>query len=161
MKAVLARQSPRAKGLRYARIAVKVSGEKNAHAKLSKQDVYCIHRLRARGFSCISIASIYPVEPGIISKITKGLRWGHLEGEIQDESAVDRLAEAINSKRRRTTTIQFGVLHPLAKLDNEKVRAIRNARAAGSTCVVLGRQYHVSSAKISQICRGKSWAQVE
>jgi hypothetical protein len=50
-----------------------------------------------------------------------------------------------------------GEAHYLAKLDANKVRAIKACLLAGVTCSALGKQYGVSRATIRQIKQGKSW----
>lgn len=46
----------------------------------------------------------------------------------------------------------------VTKLDESMALAIRNARAAGASVASLAKQYGVSSASVSDICAGRTWA---
>tara|TARA_B100001094_G_scaffold25018_1_gene20963 strand:- start:691 stop:1170 length:480 start_codon:yes stop_codon:yes gene_type:complete len=53
---------------------------------------------------------------------------------------------------------QAGTANPSAKLDPDKVRAIRSAEG---TCAGIGKQFGIHAQTVSLIKRGKLWATVE
>ena len=56
-----------------------VCGERSPHAKLHDEDVRRIRTMHRSGMSCVAIAKHYPVHPATISKITRRIKWAHVE----------------------------------------------------------------------------------
>ncbi len=54
-----------------------------------------------------------------------------------------------------------GEAHPKAKLNDEKVRAIRRRWTAGESGLALAAAFGVSQSTISSILHGRSWEHVE
>lgn len=76
----------------------------------------------------------------------QNLQWCSLADNIRYSSAV-------------TPRIR-GEAKPCAKLDEDKVRAIRRAHASGALQTALARQYGVSAVTINLIVHRKKWAHV-
>ena len=53
-------------------------GHKNGHAKLCDQDILRIRELCASGMTQTSVAALYGVRQGAISRIINGERWSHV-----------------------------------------------------------------------------------
>lgn len=53
-----------------------------------------------------------------------------------------------------------GIVHPGHKLDDEKVRKIREFRNEGYSTILLSKQYGVSESVISRVCSRQSWKHV-
>ena len=66
--------------------------------------------------------------------------------------------EDMAKKHRYTLPNTRGELHGSVKLNWDKVRAIRNRKTAGESCVDLANEFGVGPATIWKICRGKLWA---
>ena len=78
----------------------------------------------------------------------ENLAWG-----THRQNQADRIAHG---------TLPFGVTHPLAKLTEEQVRAIRAEYAAGGiTQPALGAKYGVSGSTIGDIVRRETWGHLK
>ena len=64
----------------------------------------------------------------------------------------DNIKDAAQKNR-----MAFGVCHHLAKLDDDKVRRIREASLAGASQRALAREYGMSKTTIGDVVRGKTW----
>lgn len=54
-----------------------------------------------------------------------------------------------------------GAQNPHARLDEDKVRAIRSRRVSGETYVSIAADYSVDMTTVRLICLGKRWAHVQ
>jgi hypothetical protein len=73
----------------------------------------------------------------------------HLDWKTRQQNVDDRRIHGTNT---------VGVRHPLAKLDDDKVRAIRKSKSDLET---LARRYKVSTGAISMARSGKTWGHVK
>jgi len=88
----------------------------------------------------------YGVDHRTISQIRLGTTWSRLGGARQDDPKA-----ALSHK---------GTAHPLAILNDEKVREIRRLLRDGVGPTEIGRRYGVSKVVIGHIKRGKTWRHV-
>lgn len=63
-------------------------------------------------------------------------------------------------QRKHPELVKRGTNHHAAKLDDDKVRAIRKAHAEGRTDLQLAREYGVSEGTIHFIVKGQTWKHV-
>lgn len=94
-----------------------------------------------------------------------GMECCHGEGGSLDNRWPENLSWGTRPKnlgpdRERDGTLNRGVLNSLAKLDDEKVVAIRLRLAAGEKQRSIAADYGVSQYCISSIARGATWAHV-
>ncbi len=82
----------------------------------------------------------------------KCLNWRHLRWATNAENQADR--------RLHGTDLR-GEDCPWSKLDDDIIRGIRSARAAGETCASVAARYDVCAMTVSLIARRKSWAHVD
>lgn len=97
--------------------------------------------------------------PGVLQNQTR-----HLNG-ISTDNRVCNLAwgtaaENTADKIRHGTT-RAGSRSPNAKLNEEKVRAIRALRSKGRTAMSLVNEFSISRSQIYEICAGKKWRNVK
>jgi hypothetical protein len=79
------------------------------------------------------------------------------------DNAADMVAKGRHSHgARHAAVIPRGTRQHLAKLDEAKVRAIREARASeGASYAALARRFGVSPTAISRVVQGTGWTHVE
>jgi len=83
-------------------------------------------------------------------------------GLTAEQQAAIRPASGDNHySRRNPELVRRGVNHHYAKLDDDKVRAIRNAYVDGVSVPSLAREYVVSEASISNVIKRRTWKHVE
>jgi hypothetical protein len=73
----------------------------------------------------------------------------------------ENVADMDAKGRRVVGGLRFGVGHHSAKLDPERVRAIRRRHAAGEESAALAREYGVTRAAVYFIVTRQSWKAVE
>jgi hypothetical protein len=94
-----------------------------------------------------------PIPPGLVVRhVVCGnpacCRPSHLALGTQKQNCEDTV------RMGRTTR---GSRHPLAKLTDASVLAIRARRAAGESAAALASEMHVDAARVRQICKGEGW----
>lgn len=102
------------------------------------------------------------VARAFIGECPEGMEHNHKDGnklnarpdniEFMTRSQNARHAYDVLGKQR-----QKGSKHGMAKLDDDKVRAIHAMRASGATLVAIRNVFGVSAATISEICHGRKW----
>ena len=96
---------------------------------------------------------VKPMQANHTCDQTLCVRWAHLYEGTQAQNVADMHARGRAVKAR-------GSAHGNAKLNEEKVRAIKIALAEGKSQSWLARQNKVSKQAISEIARGKNWPHV-
>lgn len=85
----------------------------------------------------------------------------HINGNHLDDRASNlewcTISENLKHAFRLGLSCQSGERNNFAILTNDKVRAIRKARAIGYKQITLSKHFHVSSSTISDICLYKKW----
>lgn len=80
-----------------------------------------------------------------------------LISEIEsDMDAIDELIQALRTDRRSR-----GIEHPRAKLDDDKVRTIREAARRGASAYALGLHFGVATATVRAALNRTTWKHVE
>jgi transposase-like protein len=118
-------------------------GERSTSAKLKDAEVREIRERLMLGETGDSLAREFGVVKTTISAIRRAKNWRH-------ESAVPMP----NGVRR-------GESHPVAKLDEVKVRDIKLRLRRGAKAIDLCREFSVSPPTISAIRHGTTWSHVE
>ena len=82
------------------------------------------------------------------------VRPDHLFVGTNAENVADKVAKGRQSSMK-------GTRHPLAKLTDEQVRAIRVRHARGHRQVDIATDFGIAQTSVSSIVRGTTWAHVE
>lgn len=118
-------------------------GEDHPVAKLTSKQVVAIREMIQSGFSCSEVAERFGVSSGHVHGIAQGKFRRSDDGPIKHEK---RYA--------------VGELHPGAKLDEAKVREIKQMILQGQSRQQIAKIFGVSQANIGAIARGKTWRHV-
>jgi hypothetical protein len=113
-----------------------------------KVQMHAVHRLVIRAF---------------LGLPDKGMQTCHNDGNPANNH-IDNLRydTVINNHKdkQKHNTIRCGEKCAWATTNNESVIAMRNRRAAGESLPSIAKDYNMSKANISRICRGELWKHV-
>lgn len=131
------------------------TGERRPASKLTTEAVKQIGAEYATGkFSQQELADRYGVSRSVVGSIVRGEGWTAIQ-------RADTKAALAARKKDQPYHVRGGS-HPLAALDDEKVREIRRRYAAGGvTQQQLADEYEVDRTNISSIIRRKTWTHIE
>jgi hypothetical protein len=118
-------------------------GERNTAAKITAEQAATIRERHAAGESLAALGHAFGLSDSTLTALVRGHIW----------------AEAGGPTRR--TLSRYGEDNRRAKLTAADVRAIRAARAAGVSSVVLGRRYGLTPQGIRAIEHRRSWRHLE
>lgn len=113
--------------------------------------------LRGTGHRNVRLAPL--VLEAFIGPRPDGHHASHLNGDLGDNRLANLAWETARANQRRRPSVE-GDRNPSARLDPDKVRAIRTKSAAGAKDYVLAVEYGVSPAAIWKIVARKTWAHV-
>jgi transposase len=127
-------------------------GTRQPNSKLTEETVAAIkgEYIPERYGELVRLANKYMVNMYTIHNIVSGRTWKHVAVELGSMPTND--APHVRPTR--------GSAHQNAKLDEEKVVAIRRARKEGVTVKALAEKYGVSLATIETAVNGKLWGHV-
>jgi len=120
-----------------------VKGERHVRATLTEEQVVCIKAKLKQGIVSKDIAKEYNVPPKTIRDINARLTWKHVPGEYV-----------------KNTKKSSGSNNAMAKLNEVKVKEIKNKLAEGIPGATLAREYKVGVMVISRIKTGQAWIHV-
>lgn len=118
-------------------------GERQWQAKLTAEKVQAIRQSAA---TLEALAEQHGISFQTVSEIKNGKIWKHLPGSWEHDGAARK--------------INRGSANGSAKLDEQRVLAIRARLAAGETCAALGREFGVTDCLIGFIKRRRIWAHI-
>ncbi|RYF50167.1 MAG: hypothetical protein EOO38_06275 [Cytophagaceae bacterium] len=125
-------------------------GETHLRAQLSeKQVIYIWNKIAGGNVPAIEMARQFNVSVSAIEKIIARKNWVQLTKRLQPMTVT---REQRGSNR--------GTNHPKAKLDDDKVRVIRNLSATGLSASKIAAQMHVSKEAIAMVLQGRTWKHV-
>lgn len=84
----------------------------------------------------------------------------HFDGDKQNNNICNLRYDSCSGNeqdKRRHGTYQEGEGNPRASLSEEDVVTIRERRAKGEYCYIIGRDYGMQAGHISKICSGQLW----
>jgi hypothetical protein len=84
------------------------------------------------------------------------VRPSHLFAGTQAENLEDMRAKG----RGHVNTFPDGVAHPMAKLDPDRVRALRVRRAAGVSLAKVGEEFGLHASTVHDIVQRRTWGHV-
>ncbi len=117
-------------------------GERNTAAKITAIDARSIRERHAAGDSLPILSRAFGLSTSTLTEIVRGLLWAEAGGPI------------------RCTLERYGEDNGRSVLTEADVRAIRAARAAGTSSLVLAKAYGVSKRLILNIEHRRAWKHV-
>jgi hypothetical protein len=121
-----------------------VRGSSHWNARLTEQQVREIRRLVAARKPRKMVAARFRITAGAVHDIARGKSWAHLKFR-PNEQAPDYVGDML----------------PHAKLNEQKVRSIRNRRATGESFRSIAKSLGVCAATIISVVNRQSWAHIE
>lgn len=122
-------------------------GEGTSTSKFSNEDVLKIKELILSGIKLSEIASLFNVSEATISDIKNLKTWTHVIHER-------------DSELKEFHYISIGSHNPCSKLNEQKVREIKNRLSLGEQLTSIAKDYNVTRTLIGHIKRGKLWNHV-
>ncbi len=127
-------------------------GKDHYHARFSEEDVHEIRRLCDLKTGYSNVGKIFKASGPVIRKIAQRKTWKHLP----EASGKPYVQEKLNYRGSPR-----GIDQALSKLDEEKVRAIRERYARGGISQkVMAKEYGVTQALIGLVVRRVIWKHV-
>ncbi|NNV04631.1 GIY-YIG nuclease family protein [Brevibacillus sp. MCWH] len=126
-------------------------GSKNPSAKYTEEQVIAIRRDLANHLPMHVIAEKHNVSYHFIYRILKNMSWTHVR--LNEES--ERKIQQYNGRIATT-----GRSNPNAKLDEEKVRQIKQLLSEGVPQAKIAEMFNVGKSTIVSISTGKTWSHV-
>jgi len=139
------------------------SGERNAMAKLTDDEVYKIREMYASGdYTTGKLADIFSVRHSAISRIVTGKRRKTSPGVITPEGTFrdKHLRRGKDNFFGQHPGYTSGENNPRAVLNDAKVIAIRNRFANGEKSTALAKEFGVCSVTILHVVHGIIWKHV-
>lgn len=122
-------------------------GSKHWNASVSEQDVLDIRTIYAEGgITQKQIGEIYGLSNKVISKITSGNRWRHVEAPISNKLLINKVAN-----RRKLSDAQVKELRNIAQ---------EQARLGILNIETLARTYNVARGSIRSVLNGTSYSKL-
>lgn len=119
-------------------------GEGNTTAKLTEKEAYDVINMLLKGIKTKVIAEKYKLSLTAIYDIHKKRRWSHISKDI-----------------RFPPLSNIGSSSGSAKLDEKKVKDIKNKLADGQSLRPLAKEYKISKSVILSIKKGETWKHVK
>jgi len=124
-------------------LGTQARGSSHGMTKLSDENVFEIVELSNSGMSQQKIANKFGVIREVVSKIITGQNWSHLTG-IKYNPAKDIK----------------GVNHGMSKLDDNKVREIRQKSKEGRSGMSLAKEYNIHFTTTYRVINKETWPHV-
>lgn len=86
---------------------------------------------------------------------------GHLYAGTARTNAIDSVTRGRHWSKANPSAAAKGIMHGHAKLNDEKVRAIRASISSGLTSSAVAKQYGVNKTTVCRIARRVLWRHVE
>lgn len=125
---------------------IDLNGENQVNSKLKEKDIQEIILLRKQKWTCKQISKKIGVSSAHINRILNNKRWKYLNNSFCNKDFNLRAKGEKNGN---------------SKLNEEKVRLIRQMRKEGKTLQKIADEFGVNNTLISQIVRYKIWKHVE
>jgi Mor family transcriptional regulator len=122
-------------------------GAKIGNAKLTEDQIVALRSAYEAGASGHALATQFSISPAHVYKILRGQLWAHVNG-AQPDLVTARRTEYVGQNRTQS------------KLNDSKVREIRQLFANGASGLELAERYGVSASLINGVVSGKRWKHV-
>ncbi len=93
-------------------------------------------------------------DPSVVNNRLENLRW-----DTCRNNARDKIIHGTSGKGKPKPYNQ-GVLHPFCRMDDERVRRLRDLRGQGWSFNRLGREFGIAKRTAMSICQRKTWKHV-
>lgn len=126
-------------------------GSKNPRAKYTEELILAIKKDLANQLPTCEIVKKYGVNYMLVYEVRKGKKWTHVRLDEESEKKIQQY------NGRIATT---GTSNPKAKLDEEKVRKIKQLLSEGVPHREIAKMFNVGKSTITNISTGKTWSHV-